>query len=105
MTKLDKKTLSYKNFESLLGEINDRSREEPPDRYSTYWFFLRYVHRLLKIAKKSSRPADLDSAIRGVTRFYIDVKNPSPLLTDQFDSIRHEYSLLKRIHQNTDDSA
>ena len=103
MSGLNKKDISRRSFQSLLKQIYDTSRETPPDRYSTYWFFLRYVRRLLKTIESLNEPKQLDPTIRGITRFYVDLDNPSTLISEQFESIRAAYALLKRVHQSSDD--
>lgn len=103
MSGLNKKDVSRRSFQTLLKQIYDGSREDPPDRYSTYWFFLRYVRRLLKIIESLNEPRQLDPTIRGITRFYIDLENPSTLISEQFESIRAAHALLKRVHQSSDD--
>ena len=101
MSKLGKRELSRKSFRATLEKIHRDSKDLPPERYSPYWFFMRYVRRLLKIICSSNQPKELDSTIRGMTRFYIDLDEPPSILSEQFESIRNEYSLIKRIHQNT----
>ena len=102
MNRTEKTEQYYENFRSLLKQMLDDATKNPPERYSTRWFFLRYVRRLLQLSKKTVLPKDLDSTVRGITRFYIDLEQPSYSITESFESIRREYSALKRIAQKID---
>ena len=97
-----KKDLSKSNFLKLLEKINAHSKEEPLERYSREWFFQRYVRRLMKITNHLDKPNQLESTVKGMTRFFLDLEKPTPVLSEQFDAIRAGYSVLKRAYQAPD---
>ena len=100
-----KKDLSKRNFLKLLEKINAHSKEKPPERYSKEWFFQRYVRHLIKITNHLDKPNQLESTVKGMTRFFLDLEKPTPALSKQFDAIRAGYSVLKRAYQTPDFNA
>ena len=102
MERPSKKELSKSSFLKLLETINAHSKEKPPERYSKEWFFQRYVRRLIKITSHLDHPNQLESTIKGMTRFFLDLEQPTPNLSTQFESIRTGYAVLKRTYQTAD---
>ena len=71
---------SFVEFRELLQKQVREIEKEYPERYSTDWFFLRYVKRLEKRAWDHESPRACSGIMRGLTRYFVDsVADDSPL--------------------------
>lgn len=88
-------TSALVEFRELLAtHIHDIERAYP-ERYSTEWFFLRYVKRVNRCAHGGDTPAACNGAMRGLTRFFVDQIEPDSDLAPRFDALLecHRYAL------------
>ncbi len=86
---------SFVEFRELLQRHVRELEADYPERYSHAWYFLRYVKRVRTRAIAGDSPRDCASAMRGLTRYYVDaVEDGSPLAL-RFEEILecHRYAL------------
>jgi hypothetical protein len=81
-------------FRETLARHIKELRIADPERYSTEWFFLRY---LIKVAR-SAESVDLArevSAMNGLTRYYVDRIEAGSELATRFEEIldAHRHAL------------
>ena len=80
--------------ETLARHIKELTRSDPA-RHSLEWFFLRYLMRVAKRAEASPKASEVSSAIRGLTRFYVDSIADNAALTERFEDVlaAHRHAL------------
>ena len=86
---------SFLEFRELVQRHVREIEIAQPERYTTEWFFLRYLRRLRSRAYGYDSPRECSSLMRGLTRFYVDsVEGVSPL-GNRFEEIleAHRYAL------------
>jgi hypothetical protein len=86
---------AFVEFRELLQRHVKQLQKPYPERYSTEWFFLRYVRRLDFDAQSDEAPQACNSAMRGLTRFYVDQVAEHSELAVAFEEILecHRYAL------------
>ena len=62
----------FLEFRETLARHVKEMDEQYVERYSVDWFFLRYLKRVSKRAMSTSSPRDVNAAVRGLIRFYVD---------------------------------
>lgn len=82
-------------FRELLATHIDDIERAYPERYSTEWFFLRYVKRVNRFALDGETPDACNGAMRGLTRFFVDQVDADSDLTVRFEVLLecHRYAL------------
>lgn len=71
---------AFSSFREVLARHIKQLAASHPERLGTEWFFLRYLRRLARRAENAERARELDGALRGLTRYYVDrVPEDSPL--------------------------
>ena len=80
--------------ETLARHIKQLQREDP-ERHSLEWFFLRYLQRVASRAHASPSAREVNGAMRGLTRFYVDAVAEDAALTARFDDVlaAHRHAL------------
>ena len=90
----------YLEFRELLQQQVKELEKARPERYSTEWFYWRYVRRLSKRALAATSPRDLNGAMRGFIRFYVDSIEAPSALAERFEAVlsAHRHALrLERV--------
>jgi hypothetical protein len=72
--------------EVVQRHVKDLERATP-ERYSTTWFFLRYLRRVHKFAHGHDTPRAAGSAMRGLVRFYVDSITQDSDLAWRFEEV------------------
>ena len=59
------------------------------------WYFLRYLRRLATLAEATPHASDVNGAMRGLTRFYVDSLAQDPALAERFENVlaAHRHAL------------
>jgi hypothetical protein len=70
-----------------------------PERYSIEWFFLRYTQRVAKRALKGESPRDSNGAMRGLTRFYVDMVANESSLSARFEEVLESHRNALRLER------
>lgn len=80
--------------ETLARHIKALIRADA-ERYSVEWYFLRYLRRLATLAQATPHASDVNGAMRGITRFYVDCLAQDPALTERFEDVlaAHRHAL------------
>ena len=80
--------------ELLQRHVRELERSYP-ERHTREWFFLRYVKRVHKRAHDDDTPRACLSAMRGLTRYYVDSIDEDSELGKRFEEILecHRYAL------------
>lgn len=55
----------------IIGYIREIDGSEPAT-YTTAWFLLRYLKRIVKTTEPPARPGQVEGAVRSLVRFYVD---------------------------------
>lgn len=69
------------------------------ESYSTEWFLLKYLKRLVKATEGQTSPGRVEACVRGLMRFYIDNIDEQSQLADQCIKIYDEYRKTLRLNQ------
>ena len=79
--------------ESVARHIKELERSEF-DRYSTEWFFLRYLKRVARQAEQVGLAREI-SGMSGLTRYYVDRIEAGSDLATRFEEIldAHRHAL------------
>ncbi len=82
-------------FRELVRRHAQELEKTYPERYSTDWFFLRYVKRLEKKAWDHETPRACSGVMRGMTRYFVDSVEEGSMLASRFEEILecHRYAL------------
>ena len=77
---------AFVEFRALLARHVRELEQAYPERYSTTWFFLRYLKRVQRQAEGPT-PRACDRATRGLVRFYCDMADSEQALAERFDEV------------------
>ncbi len=97
--KTDKiKQLYFGDFRSFVIAHIKRIEEEQIAAYSTKWFLLKYLRRIVKTSEDAANPGRVAGSLRALMRFYVDNIDEHSALGDQCLKIYNEYR--KTIREN-----
>jgi hypothetical protein len=89
----------FLEFRELVARhIRELEKEDAP-RYSGDWFFLRYLRRVHRQALRTEVPRGVDSAMRGLIRYYVDGVDAGSPLAGRFDEILRAHARACRLHR------
>ena len=82
-------------FRATLARHIKPLQREDPERHSLEWFFLRYLKRVAERAHASPSAREVNGAMRGLTRFYVDSVTHNAVLTARFEAVlaAHRHAL------------
>lgn len=82
-------------FRETLARHIKQLRQSDPERYSTEWFFLRYLQRLERRAQAVDTARELMGPMRGLTRYYVDRVDVDSPLAPRYDEVlaAHRHAL------------
>lgn len=61
------------------------------ENYSTRWFLMRYLRRIIQLSNPPSRKGQVENAIRALMRFYIDNLDENSELGERCQKVYDEY--------------
>ncbi len=61
------------------------------ESHSTEWFLVKYLKRVEKLTNPPSRKGQVDNAMRGLIRFYVDNLDEKSELGERCQKIYNEY--------------
>ena len=70
------------------------------ERYSIEWYFLRYLRRLARLAEATPHASEVNGAMRGLTRFYVDSLTQHPALAERFEDVLATHRHALRVEQS-----
>ena len=82
----------------VVGYVKVLEQQEI-ESYSTEWFLLKYLRRVVKAAEIPTTPGKVEGSIRSLVRFYIDNIDEKSELGDQCIKIYDEYRKTLRMAQ------
>lgn len=91
------------HFDSLRVKVNEQIRlisADDPGAYSTEWFLLRYLRRIVKTTTPPARPGQVEGTVRSLVRFYVDNIDEKSELGDRCIAIYEEYRRILRDSQS-----
>lgn len=66
-------------------------KDEEPESYSTEWFLMRYLKRIVKESESNLEPWRVDREIRKMIRFYVDNIDETSANGERCRRIHEEY--------------
>jgi len=90
--------------EVLARHMRELEREQV-ERFSTAWFFLRYLKRIQRRLAAESTARAAEGQVRGLTRFYVDRVEVGSALAERFDEIIAAHRAALRAEHGTSATA
>ncbi len=81
----------FGEFRSIVIEHINYIDSTQPESYSTEWFLLKYLQRIVKSIESDAGPGKVESCVRGLVRFYIDNIGTKSELGERCRTIHTEY--------------
>ena len=95
MNSEDKQKQGLKSLNDAISEIINELKRSNPLRYSDLWFFIKYLKQIKKKLSSAERFSHLNSAFKGLDRFFLDLHEPSEELSLRYELIRRKFFSLK----------
>ena len=89
-------TSAWVEFRETLARHIKALLRADAERYSIEWYFLRYLRRLATLAETTPHASEVNGAMRGLTRFYVDsLAAQHPALAERFEDVlaAHRHAL------------
>ncbi|MEM7540438.1 MAG: hypothetical protein AAF384_02510 [Pseudomonadota bacterium] len=86
---------SFLEFRETLERHIKEMERDYPERYTTDWYFMRYLKRIDMHAHRVDSPRDVSGSMRGLLRFYVDSVEPGSTLAERFEEVldAHRFAL------------
>ena len=86
---------SFVEFREIVTRHVTELEREYPERQGTTWYFLRYLQRVSRRAQAVESPVELESAVRALTRYYVDNIDEDSELAARFQDVldAHRHAL------------
>ena len=85
------KQIYFEDFRQLVLQHSREIRESGPEFQSVEWFLLRYLKKIDKNTLSPADPGKVESSMRGLIRFYVDMIDENSTLGDRCKVIYTEY--------------
>jgi len=97
-------TIYFGDFRIVVINLIKDIDTTNPEPQSIEWFLLKYLKRIAKHTESADRPGQVESAMRGLVRFYVDNINEKSELGYQCIHIYEQYRKVLREKQSGDHS-
>ena len=99
MSDKPKKQIYFGDFRVFVIEHIKIIEQRDFETYSTEWFLLKYLKRIIKTTEDSANPGRVEGSMRSLMRFYVDNIDKKSELEDQCIKIYDQYRKTLRTHQ------